>query len=169
MQGRKTMDPNSALDLLGTPQLWIVLAVAFVLGAAGAALHRWSAPNDDNPPLLRDILSGGIAAVAILYVTNPSSGVAFVGGALVAGYAAKAVLAALQARVVAAIATRELAERTREISESRREIDDTRRKLGRLAESVAALSNTGSSQPAPSDLATVKQLAHVLDPARVSQ
>lgn len=68
---------------------------------------------------------GAVAAVAVLYLTEPTTLVALVGGSLVAGYAGQAVLTALQARVVAAIAQAE----TREVKVDLKSLVDAHLRL----------------------------------------
>jgi len=153
------MDPDKLFGLLENQHLWLVLGVAFVFGAIGALIHRSSAPPPGDPtsaarqPTVRgDILTGGIAAMAILYVTDPPSGVALIGGSLVAGYAAKTVLAGLEARMTSVLAQRDA-------SESRREADMTKRALENLADNVSALPEAVQSVTDDVDLTSVKQLA----------
>jgi hypothetical protein len=153
------MDPDKLFGLLKNEHLWLVLGVAFVFGAVGALIHRDSntpssetTPGARSPSLHADVLTGGIAAMAILYVTDPLSGVALIGGALVAGYAAKIVLAGLEARVTSVIAQRDA-------SDSKRQADAAKRTLETLADHLSALPEPG--QPAGDDvhLTLAKQLA----------
>jgi hypothetical protein len=127
------MDPEKLSASLGNGPLWLVIGAAFGLGALGAVLHRWSSGPDTPQPgalvasplvaLVRDGLTGAVASVAILYVTAPTTAIALIGGSLVAGYAGKAVLAGLEARVVASTAKREAAVRTLEANAAKRDLD----------------------------------------------
>jgi hypothetical protein len=109
------MDPERLAALLLDRDLWMIVLASFALGLVGALLNSGEPYPPAEPPLpprsgwskFLDLLAGGIAAVAVLYLTNPETGVALIGGSLVAGYAGKAVLAALQARVLVAVAKKE--------------------------------------------------------------
>ena len=128
------MNTDTLLSTLIDPKLWLLLGVTFSLGAVGALLHRTA--QDPPPPgggQARDALIGAVAAVAILYVTNPTSGVALIGGSLIAGYAGKLVLAGLEARVTTSLALREAAKRDLDAKQARRDLDQ-------LAARVASMS-----------------------------
>ena len=122
------MDPNAMWLSLGEWQLWAVIAMAFALGAAGGLIHGLSSissplPKTTTIPAVekqlwwRPLLVGGIASVAVLYLTNPWSGTSLVGGALAAGYAGEAVLSGVAARVEAVVARRESADRMKDLHE----------------------------------------------------
>lgn len=158
------MEIDKLLSGMINLQLWLVLAAAFALGMIGALTHRWTQDPPPSYPAGRDAALGGIAAVAILYVTAPASAITFIGGSLVAGYAAKVVLSGLEARLTAAIALRDAADHQ---LAARRTRDD----LGRLAARVAAVPATPESSstaqspgqsPAPSAIADVQRLAREL-------
>jgi hypothetical protein len=108
-----TTDPVNLLDSLKTGQTWAVLGVAFGVGFVGGAAH-WvtglGAPGDAGPkaPLWAEGLIGAVAAVAILFVLHPSDGVALVASSLVAGYAGRMVMSALEDKAKAIIAQNEL-------------------------------------------------------------
>jgi len=126
------MDPNKLWPELANGHLWLILGSAAIFGAIGSLLHPPPSPMDTAdapiPPVEKPgrwwvALSGAVAAVALLYVTNPTTGSALIGGSLVAGFSANAVLAGLQARLVAAIATRNAAASARVASGLKRESD----------------------------------------------
>jgi hypothetical protein len=104
------VDPNKLWSELANGHLWLVLGSAAISGVIGSVLHPpiSDPPGAATPPPPKPpsrgwaALSGAVAAVALLYVTQPDSGTALIGGSLVAGFAANAVLAGLQARVLAA-------------------------------------------------------------------
>jgi hypothetical protein len=100
------MDPNKLWLDLADGHLWLILIGAAVFGALGSLLRPAPEPAAGTTPPSRPwiALSGAAAAVALLYVTRPDSGAALIGGSIVAGFAANAVLAGLQARVLAATA-----------------------------------------------------------------
>lgn len=155
------MDPDKLVGLLKDHDLWVVFGVAFGFGVLGALIHRWSVPpasSSTSPPpeLGADMLTGAIAAVAILYVTKPETAVALVCGALVAGYSAKTIMAGLEARAASLVALREA-------SDSKRQADAAKVNLASLAERVSLLPDPGA--PAELDRGPVtdaKQLARQL-------
>lgn len=109
-----TTDPASLLDSLKAGQTWAVLGVAFGVGFVGGATHwatRLGTPGDagPRPPLWAEGLIGAVAAVAILFVLRPSDGVALMASSLVAGYAGRAVMSALEDKAKAIVAQNELA------------------------------------------------------------
>ena len=117
------MNLDTLWSTLIDAHLWAIIAGAAALGALGAALHPPVTVADPPPAgeeLARgirsrawDLLAGAVAAIAILYVTDPRTGVALIGGSLVAGFAANIVLSSLQARLVAALAVATASERAR--------------------------------------------------------
>jgi hypothetical protein len=90
------MDPTNLLAQL-TWQLGVVCVLAFAFGAVGGLLH-------EGKPASEAAMSGVGAAAAVLYLTNPKTGVALIGGSVAAGYAGQAILAGLEARAVAMLA-----------------------------------------------------------------
>ncbi len=126
-RGEYSMDATALVHTL-TWQLAVVCALAFALGALGGVIHDRTAPaappaDGSAPPALRvpawrRALVGGVAAVAILYLTHPDGGVALAGGSIAAGYAGQAVLAALESRVVASLAQAQVAERTSDLKDT---------------------------------------------------
>lgn len=133
------MDVDQIAALLKNPKLWLILLVAFALGALGALTHRVaqkSLPGDPPPKpsaWWADSLIGGMAAIAMVYVSNAAltTGMAFVVGSLIAGYAGKAVLDGLEAKTIATIAERDA---------SVKAVD-----LGKLATTVEALPADGET------------------------
>lgn len=108
------MDITKLWGLIDDWRLWAVCGIAFGLGALGGVIRALTAePPPDPPPPRRDprwaaarlFFVGGIAAVAVMYVTLPESAMALIGGSLVAGYAGKAILDALESRAKLAAAT----------------------------------------------------------------
>jgi hypothetical protein len=122
----ESMESIALWDLLGEWQLWAVCAVSFALGALGGLLHLGAVkppPEGDAPPpkptpWWRHVLVGGAAAVAVLYVATPETGIALVGGSIVAGYAGEAILAGLEARARLALAQQEVVETRRDVHEA---------------------------------------------------
>lgn len=109
------MNPEKLAALLMDGHLWLVVLASFGLGMTGALLNSDvsyspevpSQPAQNGWSKILDLLAGGIAAVAVLYVSNPETGIALISGSLVGGYGGKAVLAALRARLVSAVARTE--------------------------------------------------------------
>jgi hypothetical protein len=185
-----SVDLDKLVAILMDGHLWLVLGMAFVCGAVGALIHRGAVvgapgappldppggdgaePRDNatparRPSRLNDALTGGIAAVAILYVTDPTTGIALVGGSLVAGYAAKTILDGLEARIVSSIAQRQAAESQHAASVSLREAVDSKRQAEVATRNLESLVNHVTALPEPSPitalgtdhLAGIKQLA----------
>lgn len=169
------MDLDRLVAILTDVHLWLVLGVAFACGAIGAVIHRGAATDSAAPASGSsrakrwgaDVASGGIAAVAVLYITNPTTGTALVGGSLVAGYAAKTVLAGLEARLTASIAQRQATESRRDAEAARLEAADSKRhaevaarNLESLIDRVAAMPESASTAALGMEsVAGVKQLA----------
>jgi hypothetical protein len=153
------MDTDKLLSALINLQLWLLLLAAFVLGAIGALAHRASQdpPSEGQPRSgwSRDALVGGVAAVAILYVSSPPTGIALIGGSLVAGYAGKLVLAGLEARVTATIAQREAARNDLTARRARQDLD-------RLATRITTLSAEPVAQTGGDTVAKVQGYAREL-------
>jgi hypothetical protein len=126
------MESIALWDLLGEWQLWAVCAVSFALGALGGLLHLGAvkpAPEAETPPpkptpWWRHVLVGGAAAVAVLYVATPETGIALVGGSIVAGYAGEAILAGLESRAKLALAQQEVVETKRDVHEAVEALED---------------------------------------------
>lgn len=138
------MDSVKLWSELANGYLWAVAVTAASFGVIGALLHPPPKPPPAEPgsppkppdPNARDApetrsrawdgMTGAVAAVALLYITNPTTGIALVGGSLVAGFSGTAVLAGLQARVLAAVATKQAAMATRSAQDSMRIADEAR-------------------------------------------
>lgn len=153
------VDTDKLLSALINLQLWLLLLAAFALGAIGALAHRASQdpPTDGQPRggWSRDALVGGVAAVAILYVSSPPTGIALIGGSLVAGYAGKLILAGLEARVTATLAQREAVRNDLSARHARQDLD-------RLATRIATLPAEPAAQAAGDTVAKVQSYAREL-------
>lgn len=107
------MDPGTLWPALLDIHLWVIVVGVAALGALGAAIRPPEPGAVTEPRRKWDVLAGSVAAVAVLYATEPASASALIGGSLVAGFAASAVLGGLQAKLIAAVSTREAAEHSR--------------------------------------------------------
>lgn len=153
------MDPEKLSALLLDLHLWTVVLASFLLGMLGALLNAGEPAEPTSQQRsagskFLDLLAGGVAAVAILYVTDPKTGVALIGGSLVAGYAGKAVLAALQARVLVAVAKKEAqaataaaidAKRTAQAAIAARDL--AKQGISRLVASIERLESPATTGP----------------------
>ena len=126
--------PNltSLAESLGRADTWTILIVVLVFGALGGWAHRLGAPKEDTTTPLAYIILGSVSALAALFVIVPTEPLKLIGVAVVAGYAGKAVLSALQARVEAAVAKAE----TVKAKDTARKAIDTGRMAIQHAESV---------------------------------
>jgi hypothetical protein len=83
---------------------WIVLVVVMAFGMLGGWAHRLGAQGDDATTLVGHVVLGAVAALGSLWVIAPSDPVKLIALSVIAGYAGKAVMSSLQARVEAATA-----------------------------------------------------------------
>lgn len=135
-------------DVVGDGHLWALLGVALGLGGLGGVAQA-IASTTDRAALKRTwwqrAVLGAVAAVAVMYVTTPGSGVAFVSGSVVAGYAGQAILDALAARAKLQVTKEEVAEakqqlaaRTKEAAQLAGALDSAVRELTAPAATDAA-------------------------------
>lgn len=159
------MDTDKLLEALVNLRLWLVVVAAGALGAIGALVHRVSQAPPSTLPATRpprvpawaySALVGGVAAIAVLYVSNPTTGIALIGGSLVAGYAGNSILAGLEARTTAALAVREAARNETAAKLARED-------LAALTSQVAALAPGASTVSGSTDtVAEVQRFAREL-------
>ncbi len=97
----------SLAESFGRADTWTVLVVVLVFGALGGWAHRLGAPKEDKTRPVAYVILGSVSALAALFAIVPTEPLKLVGLSVVAGYAGKAVLSALQARVEAAVAKAE--------------------------------------------------------------
>ncbi|HUQ01653.1 MAG TPA: hypothetical protein VM261_04120 [Kofleriaceae bacterium] len=144
------MDTNKLFELIGDGRLWAVCGVAFALGAAGGfiqSLASAASKEELGREWWKRLLVGAIAAVAVMYVTAPSTAIELISGSIVAGYAGKALLDSLDARGRLAAAKDQIADTTRE--------RDTAVTAAHLLLLPATETSTGASSP--------KRIARALD------
>jgi len=106
------MDSTSILNSLRDPALWWQIAFALSLGALGAVARRANEPGESmkSGDAIKAAAIGSVAGLGMLYVTDPNTLLKLISGALVAGYASKAVLVALEARTTAAVINQKAAD-----------------------------------------------------------
>ena len=91
-------------DSLKNWYTWVVIIIAAVSGIIGGLAHKLTSPLDDKTSLWVYAIVGGVASLAVLYILSPPDGIKLIALSLAAGYAGKAVLDALEARVKTALA-----------------------------------------------------------------
>lgn len=89
---------SSILQQLTAPDTWGVVSVVAVFGAAGSLVHR-VATAEEIEPWWKSALVGVVAAVGFAAFRAPASGIEVVGMSALAGFFARSLLAALEARV----------------------------------------------------------------------
>jgi hypothetical protein len=101
-----TDDWSRLAQLLFTGDTWLVLLVVMAFGMIGGWAHRLGSPKDDETTLLAYLVLGAVAALGSLWVIDPEKthALKLIAFAVIAGYAGKAVMSSLQARVEAATA-----------------------------------------------------------------
>ena len=97
-------------DSLINLDTWEVIAAVSGFGILGGYAHKLTSPPDDKTSLRVYLIVGGVAALAVLYVLSPPDGIRLIALSLAAGYAGKAVLDALEARVKIALAQADAAQ-----------------------------------------------------------
>jgi hypothetical protein len=114
-------DAEKLFQSLAVANTWYIVLISFGIGAVGGLAHALGdtgsvpvipptpgAPVTPAPPdkwkWLREVLVGAVAAVAVLFVVRPADGVALVSSSLIAGYAGRAIMAALEDKAKAIIA-----------------------------------------------------------------
>lgn len=109
---------TSAADLATLSQMlrsadtWLTLGITMVFGMLGGYAHKLVAPADDTTSDLGYAVLGAVGALGALFAVAPQDGLKLVGLAVIAGFAGKALMSALQARVEAAVAKTEAAKAT---------------------------------------------------------
>jgi|GEM_PF-3689535 len=125
------MDDPKLWSEIGNAHVWILCGICFGLGAIGGFIQAIGA----EPPIkLREewwkrLLVGGVAAVAVLYVTDPDRSYEIIAGSLVAGFAGQALLAALAARLLLDTAQKRTAEAKQELRVKAEEAGDAKQEL----------------------------------------
>jgi len=89
---------TSILQQLTVSDTWGVVLVVAALGAGGSLVHR-IATEGETEAWWKSALVGVVAALGFAAFYTPASGLALVGTSAVAGFFARSLLAALEARV----------------------------------------------------------------------
>ncbi len=132
MTSTPTANIAGLADYFGKGDTWIVLLIVVIFGVLGGWAHRLGAPKDDETPPLAYVVLGAVSALAALFAIVPTEPLKLVGLSAIAGYAGKAVLSALQARVEAAVSKAEAVK----AKDTARKAIDTGRKAIEKAEEV---------------------------------
>jgi hypothetical protein len=89
---------SGILQQLSTTETWGVIAVIALFGAAGSLAHR-AATDGVTEAWWKSALVGIVAAVGLGAFVKPATGIELVGTAALAGFFARSLLAALEARI----------------------------------------------------------------------
>jgi len=100
-------DAEKIPQAFGIGETWAAIAIAFAAGMLGGLAHKLAADENDKMPLLSYLLVGGVSALAALFVISRDDPYKFFGACVAAGFAGKAVLSAMQARLEASVAKAE--------------------------------------------------------------
>lgn len=163
-------------DSIGTAETLGVVAIAAAGGALGGlANHLAADPRPTSAPadpgrVWKSMVVGLVAAVAALYALDPTTGVKLIAMAVVAGYAGKALLGALEARLKLAAALEEtraaVADRAEAIDVATDALTVARRAKPELAAGPRAAmttsSDAGASDAGPGDLDILAGRLHAL-------
>ncbi len=103
-----TQEIASLASSFGNWQTWAIILAVAGFGALGGLAHKLTAPADDVTSIANYVVVGAIAALAVLFVFVPQDVVRLVALSISAGYAGKAILDALEARVQTALAEAEV-------------------------------------------------------------
>lgn len=91
------------LQELAVIETWGVIAATTVCGAVGSLVHRFA--EDEPEQVWWKVASIGIvAAIGLVSITPPSTGLQLIGLALLGGFFARTVLVALESRLALALA-----------------------------------------------------------------
>ena len=101
----QTMGPG-LLEQLAVADTWGVVLVAGVCGALGSLAHR-STDDEITPVWWKSGMIGVIAAIGASALMTPSTAFELVGMAMLAGFFARTVLAALESRLALELAKRQ--------------------------------------------------------------
>ena len=151
-----SMDSSSVFQSLAVLATWWVVLIAFGIGAFGGLAHYLGGTAPATPAAkftwLREMLVGGVAAVAILFVVHPATGVTLVSSSLIAGYAGRAIMSALEDKAKAVIAQQAAVDAVKRANDATQDI----RTLIDASDKAAAIPGpTAEQRPAASPLDTV--------------
>jgi len=98
---------ETLIESLLTWQTWLIVGISALFGLLGGLAHKLTSPPDDKTSKWVYIVIGGVASLSVLYIFSPQDGVKLIALSLAAGYAGKAVLDALEARIKTALAQKD--------------------------------------------------------------
>ena len=120
--------------------MWQIVGISGAFGLLGGLAHKFGAPAEDKTTSLAYLILGAVSGIGVLFVVQPEDGLKLIGLAVVAGYAGKAVLSALQARVEAAVAKNEAAQAT---STAKQAIDAGKEAVGHAKQMAGSIDEEG--------------------------
>jgi hypothetical protein len=112
--GESNIDIAQLISSLNQWETWRIVIIVAVFGMLGGLSNKLSATSKDQTHLLGYIIVGAVAALAVLFIHVPTSGVRLIALALAAGYGGRAILNAVQNRVRLTIAREEVARAKRD-------------------------------------------------------
>jgi hypothetical protein len=89
---------------LGRSYIWLVLLVVIACGALGGLANMFASPREERSSLASYLVVGSVAAIAILLIFTPTHVIKLIAVSVVAGYAGRALLNEVLAKVISMIA-----------------------------------------------------------------
>lgn len=134
------MDTKALWGLVGARHVWIICGIGFGLGALGGLIQALGAAPavDFRKEGWKRVLIGAVAAVAVLYVSEPTTAFELIGGSLVAGFAGQALLGVLEARTLLVQAKQRVVETEAKLERKNDEVVDTKKELHAKGEEARA-------------------------------
>ncbi len=119
-------------NLIGSIKAWdtwvVILVIVIIVGMLGGLAHKLtSPPTEQEKPWWNYLVVGTGASIAVLFISVPTDILRLIAQSLVAGYAGKAILNAMEARVTIAVAK----ENTKRIKASlKKAVNDGKKAVG---------------------------------------
>jgi len=155
----ETIDIVKLVGSIKSGDTWIVILSVAIAGIVGGLAHKLTSPPEDKTSLPGYVVVGAVSALAVLFVFAPADAVRLVALSLAAGYGGKAILNALEARVVTALARAETARAKEEGAkavEAGKEAVQHAQALLRINEQFDRALREPSEQPREAALASLK-------------
>lgn len=157
------LSPGSiwSADALG--MAGIAAAIGAVGGFARFARNVWGSATGETRPrvFVTSVFVGAIAAVAMLYALDPSTGLKFVAACLVGGYAGPTLLDVLEARFKLLVAENKAAMAIdageRAVAKARETIQDAKKVVETPPSSGASVPDTAKLAAALADLDVIEK------------